>query len=327
MKKYSMWFILFLSIIAISCAPKIKLYPDSTDPLREFTISGTGKEKVLLIPITGILSDKSRGTITTKPSLVQEVVAQLELAEKDKAVKAVVLKINSPGGSVTASDILYHEIAAFKKRSGVKVVAAMMDVAASGGYYISLPADHILAHPTTLTGSVGVLMLTPKVNELMDKIGLGVSIHKFGKNKDMASPFRPATAEENKLLQDMTDDFGKRFITLVKTHREPAPAQLELAATARVFTADEARETGLIDAVGYLSDAFAAAKKLAGMEEDARVVVYRLTQYANDNIYNTATSQTGDLNVALINLNLPPALSSLDPGFYYLWLPGFETTY
>jgi len=241
MKTFKIFLILFLATAVAGCMPKIKLYPDATDPLREFTVSGTGKEKVLMIPITGILSDKSRGTFTAKPSLVQEVVAQLELAEKDKAVKAIVLKINSPGGSVTASDILYHEIEAFKKRSGVKVVAAMMDVAASGGYYIALPADHILAHPTTLTGSVGVLMLTPKVNELMDKIGLGVSIYKFGKNKDMGSPFRPASAEDNKLLQDMTDDFGNRFIRLLKTHRQPTPAHLELAATARVFTANEAK--------------------------------------------------------------------------------------
>lgn len=97
---------------------------------------------------------------------------------------------------------------------------------------------------------------------------------------------------------------------------------MELTATARVFTAKEAEEIGLIDAVGYLSDAFTTAKKLAGLADDARVVVYRRTEYANDNIYNTATRQTGDLNVSLINLNLPPAISSLDPGFYYLWLPG-----
>ena len=197
----------------------------------------------------------------------------------------------------------------------------MMEVAASGGYYISLPADYILAHPTTLTGSVGVIMLMPKVSELMDKIGVGVDIHKFGKNKDMASPFRPATAEENKLLQEITDDFGNRFIMLVKTHRKPTTAHLELAATARVFTAEEAKEIGLIDAVGYLSDALLQAKKLSGLPDDARVVVYRRTEYANDNIYNTATNQSGELNVSLINLNLPPALSSLDPGFYYLWLP------
>jgi len=322
MRKYSILFILFLAAVAVGCAPKIKLYPDATDPLREFTVSGTGTQKVLMIPVTGVLSDKSRGTIVDKPSMLQEVVSQLQLAEKDKEIKAIVLKINSPGGSVTASDILYHEIAAFKKRSGAKVVAAMMDVAASGGYYISLPADHILAHPTTLTGSVGVIMLMPKFTELLDKIGVGVDIHKFGKNKDMASPFRPATAEENKLLQNITDDFGNRFVMLVKTHRKPTSEHLELTATARVFTASEAKEIGLIDAVGYLSDAFATAKKLSGVPDDARVVVYRRTEYANDNIYNTAVSQTGDLKVSLINLNLPPALSSMDPGFYYLWLPG-----
>lgn len=322
MKKHGFLFILFLVVMTLSCAPKIKLYPDRTDPLREFTISGTGKEKVLMIPISGMLSDKTKGTWIEKPSLIQAVASQLELAEKDKSIKAVVLKINSPGGSVTASDILYHEIAAFKKRSGIKVVVAMMDVAASGGYYISLPADHILAHPTTITGSVGVILLSPKVNELMDKIGLGVQVYKFGKNKDMVSPFRPATPEENKLLQNMTDDFGNRFMTLVKTHRKATDANLELAVSGRVFTAEAAKTIGLIDSVGYLSDAFATAKKLAGLADDARVVVYRLTEYANDTVYNSTTSQTGDLNVAWVNLNLPPALASLDAGFYYLWLPG-----
>lgn len=321
MKKYTLLFILFLTIVPISCAPKIKLFPDATDPLKEFTISGTGKQKVLMIPISGILSDKSRGTIIEKPSLIQSVVSQLALAEKDKAIKAVVFKINSPGGSVTASDILYHEITAFKKRSGIKVVAAMMDVAASGGYYISLPADYILAHPTTLTGSIGVILLMPKFNALMDKIGVGVHVYKFGKNKDMASPFRPATAEENKLLQDMTDDFGNRFMTLVKRHRKPAGPHLELATSGRIFSAEGAKEIGLIDAVGYLSDAFMTAKKLAGLTEDSRVVVYRITEYANDTVYNSATNQGADLNVSLINLNVPPALTSMDTGFYYLWLP------
>ncbi|MEW6670434.1 MAG: signal peptide peptidase SppA [Thermodesulfobacteriota bacterium] len=322
MKKYAVIFMLLLAAGATGCTPKIKLFPDAADPLREFTVSGAGKEKVLMIPITGVLSDASRGTITDKPSVVQEVVSQLQLAEKDKEIRAVVLKINSPGGSVTASDILYHEISAFKKRSGVKVVAAMMDVAASGGYYISLPADHILAHPTTLTGSVGVIMLMPKVKELMDKIGMGVDIHKFGKNKDMASPFRPATVEENKLLQDLTDDLGNRFIMLVKTHRKPTGDHLALTATARIFSAGEAKEIGLIDSVGYLSDAFLQAKKLSGLAEDARVVVYRRSEHANDNIYNTATGRSDDLNVSLINLNLLPAAASLAPGFYYLWLPG-----
>ena len=321
MRKYTVFTIFFIAAVLMGCAPKIKLFPDATDPLREYTISGRGKEKVLMVPIHGMLADKSRGTIIQKPSLVQEVISQLQLAEKDKDIKSVILKINSPGGSVTASDILYHEIAAFKKRSGVKVVAAMMDVAASGGYYIALPADHILAHPTTITGSVGVILLMPKFTELMDKIGVGVDVYKFGKNKDMASPFRQATAEENKLLQAMADDFGNRFIALVKTHRKPSNDQVAQTATARIFTAEQAKDIGLIDAVGYLSDALSTAKKLSGIPDDARVVVYRRTEYANDNIYNTATGRSGDINVSLIDLNLPPAIASMEPGFYYLWLP------
>lgn len=324
MKRYILVFVLVFSIAVIGCAPKVKLFADRTEPLKEFTLSGTGKDKVLMIPINGILTDKTRGTFIEKPSLIQTVAAQLELAEKDKSIKAVVLKINSPGGSVTASDILYHEIAAFKKRSGVKVVAAMMDVAASGGYYIALPADHIIAHPTTLTGSVGVIMMIPRVDELMNKIGVGVSVYKFGKNKDMGSMFRPGTSEENRLLQEMTDEFGRRFVGLVKTHRQAVGLDFESATTGRVFTAEEAKGIHLIDAVGYLSDAFITAKKLAGLSDDARVVVYRLTEFANDTVYNSITDQSGVPNVSLINLNLP-LWASLEPGFYYLWLPGSDS--
>jgi protease-4 len=127
--------------------------------------------------------------------MVQEFVSQLRLAEKDKKIKALLLKIDSPGGSVIASDIVYNEILAFKKRTGAKVVVAMMGVAASGGYYISLPADTIVAHPATITGSIGVIFFRPKVTGLMGKIGVGVEVNKSGKNKDIGSPFRQTTAE------------------------------------------------------------------------------------------------------------------------------------
>jgi len=322
MRRYALFLIVFLTTAVMGCVPKISLLPDYTGPLKEFTISGTGADKVLMIPIAGVLSDKRRGSVVEKPSIVQEVVAQLQLAEKDPRIKAVVLKINSPGGTVTASDILYHEIAAFKKRSGAKIVAAAMDLTASGGYYVALPADFIMAHPTSIVGSVGVIMIVPRVSGLMDKIGVSVSIYKYGEEKDMASPFRPATTEENRLLQDMTDQFGKRFVGLVETHRKLAPGAIKAIASARVFTGVEAKQVGMVDGVGFLSDALLEAKKLAGLPEDARVVVYRRNKYANDTIYNNATARSGNLNVSLVNLNLPAAVSSLDPGFYYLWLTG-----
>lgn len=303
-------------------APRIKLFPDATDPLQEFTLQGIEKGKVLVIPIRGIISDAPRkGFPRDWPSMVQEVVSQLRLAEKDEEVRAVLLKIDSPGGSSTASDYLYHEIMAFKEKTGAKVVVAMMDVAASGGYYISLPADFILAHPTTLTGSIGVMFMQPKVTGLMGKIGLNMEVNKFGKNKDMGSPFRQTTEEEHRILQDLTNELGKRFVSLVAKHREIDQTALANISTARVYLAREAMQLGLVDKIGYLRDALSQAKKLAGLPEDSKVVVYRRTEYPDDNLYYTSTTQYDGSRLTLIDLGLPESMTSLRIGFYYLWSP------
>ena len=299
--------------------PKIRLFPSQADPLKEYTLAGKADQKILVIPIRGIISDDPHeGVVRTKPSLVQEVVSQLRLAEEDKDVKAVLLKIDSPGGSVTASDVLYNEIIGFKKRTGAKVVAAMMNVAASGGYYISLAADYIMAHPTTLTGSVGVIFLRPKVIDLMQKLGLGVEVNKSGLNKDMGAPFRRTTAEENKMLQSMTDRLGTRFIDLVAKHRKLDPAAMAEISTARVYLANDALGLGMVDAVGYLDQALAKAKKLADLPEDAKVVVYRRTEYPDDNIYNTSIRYGGG-DLSVISLKFPEAFNQLHTGFYYMW--------
>jgi len=239
MRTYSLIISALLVLLFSGCAaPRITLFSDDTVPLQEFTLQGKGKGKILVIPIKGeISSSTSKGLIFTKPSMIQEVISQLKLAEKDREIKAVILKIDSPGGTVTASDILYHEIVAFKNRTGVKVVAAMMDVAASGGYYIALPADFIFAHPTTITGSIGVIFMQPKVNSLMEKIGVGLDINKSGKNKDMGSPFRNTTDEERKIFQDLTDELGKRFINLVSIHRKLDKNRLAQISTARIYLA------------------------------------------------------------------------------------------
>lgn len=322
MKRFSLVAVLLTLVLLTACAgPQVKLFPDTKDPLKEFTIEGSGEDKILLIPVRGLISDSPReGLITTNPSLVQEVVSQLRKAEKDKRIKAVLLKVNTPGGTITASDILYHEISAYKQRSSAKVVSAMMDLAASGGYYMSLPADLIVAHPTTLTGSVGVIFIQPKAMGLMGKIGLGVDVQKFGKNKDMGSPFRESTAEEQKLLQATVDRLGDRFVSLVKKHRKMDPQGLAEMSTARIFLAEEALKLGLIDRVGYLSDAVGETKRLAGLPDNARVVVYRREEYPDDNLYNIAATASGSARLSLVNIELPEVLN-LSTGFYYLW-PG-----
>jgi protease-4 len=324
--RFFLFTLLLVSIVLMagSCTGlNIRLGTPSEKPLKEFTLEGKERGKVLIIPVTGFLSDTpKKGLFEQRPSEVQEVVSRLRRAEKDEEVKALVFEINSPGGSITASDILYHEIMDFKERTGARVVAALMDVAASGGYYIALPADRIVAHPTTITGSVGVILVQPKVTGLMDKLGLAVEVNKSGSEKDIGSPFRPSTREEQKIMQGLTDDLGGRFVRLVTRHRQVRPEDLAKVASARIYLASEALQLKLIDAVGYLRDAISAAKALAGLPEGARVVVYRRIKYPNDNVYNTSLSASAGVVPPLIEMNLPEILPPLTPGFYYLWLPG-----
>jgi len=313
-----------LALLASACVnPKINLFPDSTEPLKEFTLQGEGKEKVLVVHIKGFISDSpSSSVFQSRPSMMQEIVSQFRRAEEDENIKAVVLQVNSPGGSTTASDILYEEIVRLKQKMGIKVVAAMMDVAASGGYYVSLPADSIIAHPTTVTGSIGVLFVTPKVTRLMDKIGLDMNISKSGASKDMGSPFRASTEEEDKIMKGLIDELGARFLSLVAAHRKIDQTDLARISTGRVYLAKEALQAGLIDEIGYLADAISKASSLAGLSENAKVIVYRRTEYADDNLYNTSVSDSPGGRIKLIDSSFLDFISSLRTGFYYLWLPG-----
>jgi protease-4 len=314
-----------VAFLSASCFRlKVQFGGPSGEALKEYTIEGKGKEKVLVIPVTGFLSDKPGGRLAgNRVSAVEEVVSRLRLARENGDVRAVVFEVNSPGGSITASDMIYKEIVDFKEKTGAKVVALFMDLAASGGYYMSLAADRIIAHPTTITGSVGVILITPKVSGLMDKLGIVVEVNKSGSEKDIGSPFRPATPEERKIFQDITDDMGRKFIDLVGRNRKIGQENLQKIATARIYSADEALRLGLIDSIGYVQDGVREAKKLAGLPEDAKVVVYRHAKYPDDTLYNTAVNGAGSGPFPpLIDINLPEIMPPLEPGFYYLWLPG-----
>ncbi|MCP4746771.1 MAG: signal peptide peptidase SppA [Desulfobacteraceae bacterium] len=313
-------FILFVS----SCSlPKFSIFPEE-GPLKEATLKGTANEKILIIPVDGVISDQPQQRLMqTKPSLVQRVASQLQRAEKDDKIKAVILKVNSPGGSVTASDILYHEIKDYKERTGVKIVVAMMNIAASGGYYISLPADWILAHPTTITGSVGVIFARPNASGFLETVGLSMQVNKSGKLKDMGSPFRTPSDEEKIIFQELTDNLADRFLTLVTDNRKMINAeQREKIASARVYLAQEAKELGLVDQIGYLQEAIEKAISLAELPKNARVITFRKRHSEDDTLYNVTVSRP------------PSALKTIAPvletvsaipgtGFYYLWPAAF----
>jgi protease-4 len=195
----------------------------------------------------------------------------------------------------------------------------MMNLVASGGYYISLPADLILSHPTTVTGSVGVILINPQISGVMEKIGVDVRVHKSGENKDMGSPFRSPTPEEERILQQLADSLGQRFVQLVKKHRHLDDKQLAQVAEARVFLAEEALDLGLVDRIGYLPDAIEETKTLASLDADARVVAYRRTDYPDDNIYYTLNSSAMIGSKPLMDMGPIADWFSLDAGFYYIW--------
>src|SRR5438105_3949589 len=206
------------SVISLDLNPRIRA-------LEEHTVEGHGTAKILLMDVSGFLSDQgaaqplSLGAPPPHVPLLVRFREELKKAAKDEHVRAVVLKLNTPGGTVTASDIMFREVDLFKREAKVPVIAVMMDVAASGGYYIALAADTIIAHPTTVTGSIGVIMLSMNAEGLMQKIGVAASAIKSGERKDMGSPFRTLTSEERAIFQSVIDTLYEQFLAKVVERR------------------------------------------------------------------------------------------------------------
>jgi protease-4 len=289
--------------------------------LKETTLEGKGRDKVLLIDISGMITDQQRssGLINPKvePSLIDEIKSELKKAEEDNHIKAVVLRINSPGGTVTASDIIYHELTEFKKRTKLPVIACFMDLGTSGAYYVAQAADQIYANPSSVTGSIGVIMVQVNIKGLFEKIGVQTTEIKSGELKFMGSPFRPLTPEEQKIFQTVINDMYGQFLSVVSAGRPKLTAeQIRADADGRIYTAGQAKELGLIDNIGYLSDAIAAAKKAAKLDE-AKIVTYHQESDYKGTIYSLGNNgQQGN-----VEINLGSLAAYTSPRFMYLWSP------
>jgi protease-4 len=289
-------------------------------PLEERVVSGSGHKKILLTDISGVITSEERGDalgLRRNESTVARIQAELEQASDDDDIVAVVLRINSPGGTVTGSDIIYQQLMRFRDETGAPILVQMMDVAASGGYYTSLAADEIVASPTTVTGSIGVLFTSISAEGLLEKIGVRNQSITSGKMKDIGSPLRTMTPAERAVLESVVGDMQARFLSLVQQRRPNLTDEMKAQlADGRVFSADQALAGGLVDRIGYLDDTIDRARQRAGVDE-AKVIRYRRPDEYADSLY--ARTTFGQPQVNMVNFNLEPLPAT--PSFLYLWAP------
>lgn len=215
-------------------------------------------EKVALVRIEGPIIDS------------KNAIEEIKDYVNNPSIKAIILRVDSPGGAVAPSQEIYEEVR--KAASKKTVVVSMGSVAASGGYYISSAATRIIANPGTLTGSIGVIMEIPNIEGLMNKVGIKTEVIKSGRHKDIASVFRGRTKEEREILQAVLDDVHEQFIKAVAEGRKMVPDDVRKIADGRVFTGKQAKALGLVDELGNLEDAIKSASKLAGIKGEPEVV-------------------------------------------------------
>jgi protease-4 len=218
----------------------------------------TLKEKVALVNVEGPILQAKR------------TVDEIKGYVKDKSIKAIVLRVDSPGGGVVPSQEIYAAVrnAAVQK----KIIVSMGSAAVSGGYYISAPASRIIANPGTITGSIGVIMEVPNIKGLMDKIGIKTEVIKSGKYKDIASVFRDIGKEERAILQGAMDDVHGQFIKAVSDGRKIPIEDVRKIADGRIFSGNQALKAGLVDELGDLEHAIKVAARLAGIKDEPEVV-------------------------------------------------------
>jgi protease-4 len=316
---------LFLALLSGCNMPSLLIKPVSnTSELEEITVEegkGLSGSKIAIIEIEGMLMNAREGAGFFGPeeNKLSLFTQQLEKAERDDSVKAVVLRINSPGGTVTCSDTMYQMIRKFRDETKKPVVADTQEVCASGAYYIACGADRIVAHPTSVVGSIGVIFETFEVSGAMQKLGITSTAVKSGEMKDMGSPFKPLDPQAREVMQGMVDEYYARFVGVVKENRrlsEAAP--MKTLTDGRVFSGETAQKLGLVDQVGLLPDAIDLARQMS-KAQGAKVIMYKRPYGYGGSIY--ASGSVPPPRADVMKLQLPDVGVALPRGFYYLWQP------
>ena len=281
-------------------------------------------DKIAIIDVDGLLANRRKGGwLRRGENPVSLFIEKLDKAAEDRLVKAAVLRLNSHGGSVAASDIMYHSLMEFRRETGKPVIACILGLGCSGAYYIACGCDGIIAQPSSVVGNIGTVFQTFSVAGTMEKIGVKAVTIKSGELKDMASPLHDLSDEEHKVLEGIIEHHSEQFFEVVKKGREKIDEQkMAELSDGRVFTAGQALEQGLIDKVGYLDDGIKWAKVMAGVKK-MRVVIYNRPSSYKPNAYGLATANADGIG-PLVNLELPDWLNSGGAQFLYLWQPGIE---
>lgn len=334
--------------VAAGCTPmklSVTLFADDSR-LEEATVAtdkGGDGSKIAQIDIRGLISDRVEGGLISQPTNpVDDLAARLRKAGQDPEVKAIIIRINSPGGTVTASDMMYREVRRFVEESKKPVVTSLGEIAASGGYYLALSGDRIVAEPTSITGSIGVIIPTINVSEGLSRIGIKSRSIISRPNKDLANPLEPIKEEHYAVLQALVDEFYARFRGLVIERRGAAAALADAAGKAaprkaldvgriedltdgRVMTGVSAERVGLVDRTGGIPEAFQTAKDLAGIKKATLIKYYREDEDKPRSAYaqsGTPAPAATEINMIQLRMNGLTALGGLESaGAYYLWVP------
>ncbi len=304
--------------------------PKKPEPMTQKWVAGDGDAKVALIELQGVIMDEVQSGglfgVTTQP--IERIRRELEEAEKDETVKAVLFEVDSPGGSVTASDEIWNLFRRFKERSKKPVVVFMGGICASGGYYVSAPADVIYASPTTITGSIGVIMSAVNFRGLLDKFDVKPLTIKAGANKDLLNPTEPIREEHVRIIQDMIDEAYNLFVSRIVAGRAKAglsePAIRDLA-DGRIYTAEQALKLKLVDKIGYRDDAFEEARKLGGVTQATLFRYSKFPSFLEALAGDAEAAASGELAGRRVGaggpLSIETVLSLETPRLMYLWAP------